>query len=284
MPKVSLWPRFDFVLNLADLYKNCRYPICTIFQDWIARKPKLYVCVMSMVSPRLSNSVEGRHFAHGIDGLKWLSTAFCLWVLVWPQCPWGGEGKDAAAPACLPPFFSGEPRHPLCCGLFWEAGQSGGPALTELHLWTQHNWDLVRAEGRCCGHACWNLHRLLLCQRAYHDTEVCLWLLLKSSLLGVRGGTQNYGAVAVALLNCFPFAILSLVSLCQFAQSAAASRCKLSASDGHADSPNVLLFQPGPGSVPHLPYRDPENHLQSGNLLQLTGQTSLLAHCLCMCD
>lgn len=62
------------------------------------------------------------------------------------------------------------------------------------------------------------------------------------------------------------------VSPVQCARAETADGRKLPASDGHADSQDVLLHQPGSGHVPLLPHRGPEDHLQPGPLRKPAGQ------------
>lgn len=60
-------------------------------------------------------------------------------------------------------------------------------------------------------------------------------------------------------------------SVFQFAWAQATAGCKLPATDGHEDSQDVLLHKSGPGHVPDLTHRDPEDNLQPGGLREPSG-------------
>lgn len=78
-------------------------------------------------------------------------------------------------------------------------------------------------------------------------------------------------------VNC-PETLHHLFLACsQFAQSTASAGCELPAADRHADSQNVLLLQPRSSPVSHLSHRDPEDHLQPGDLRQPAGQILIIS-------
>lgn len=56
------------------------------------------------------------------------------------------------------------------------------------------------------------------------------------------------------------------ILLSQFAQSQTSDGRQLPSSDRHAHREDLLLHQWGAGSLSQLPHRDPEDHVQPGDV------------------